>query len=208
MRGLFKRSGGDSELAPVTRHSRGWGELNKFLGSREGLRILDFGSTSPANINYLTELGHSVYMANAVADAAAPELRKPASEGTAAEYDVEKFVTSSLAFSGRTFDVILLWDTADYLPKEVTAAFFKRINEVLQPGGRLLAFFHPKTEGQEAVFSRYQLTPTDDLIVLRTGPYPVLGSYQTRQIEQFFTGFAEMRFFLGKDNIRELYATR
>ena len=216
---FFKRTGAHSEgKSPegVTRYSRGWGELNKFLHEREGLRVLDFGTTSSANINYLTQLGHSVYMANAVSDAAAAEWRRPTAatgpgtdkDAETASFDVERFCSSNLSFSGRVFDVILLWDTASYLPPELVAPFFRRLREVLQPGGRLLAFFHAKTTGPETTFSRYQLSATDDLMVLRSGPYPVLGLYHTRQIEKYFAGFADTRFFLGKDNIREVYAVR
>jgi SAM-dependent methyltransferase len=211
MLGVFKRGGGDSDRSAAdrtTRHSRGWGELSKFLASREGLRVLDFGPTLPANINYLTELGHSVYMANVVSDAAAPEWRKTGEAEGAGEFDVERFCAASLRFSERVFDVILLWDTANFLPPEVVTPFFQRMHDVLQPGGRLLAFFHPKKEGPDTVFSRYQLTPTDDLIVLRSGKFPILTTYQTRQVEQFFQGFEDVRFFLGKDNMREAYATR
>ncbi len=217
MLGVFKRTGGDSDRNPVeraARHSRGWGELSKFLRSREGLRVLDFGATSPANINYLTNLGHSVYMANAVSDAAAPEWRRPAAveesggQDGETEFDTERFCASSLAFSGRVFDVILLWDTANYLPPALVPAFFQRMGEVLEPGGKLLAFFQAKNTGPESIFSRYQLTDSEDLVVLRSGPFPIAGLYQTRQIEQYFKGFADVRLFLGKDNIREVYATR
>ena len=84
MLGFFKKAAGNPDRHPVEgfkRHSRGWSEMNKFLHTREGLRVLDFGATSPPNINYLTELGHSVYMANPVSDAAAPEWRKAATAG-------------------------------------------------------------------------------------------------------------------------------
>ncbi len=209
--GFFKRSSGNPERSSVegvTRHSRGWAEMNKFLHSREGLRVLDFGATSPANINYLTDLGHSVYMAHPVSDAAAPEWRPRAEPGEETVFDAERFAASALTFSGRVFDVVLLWDTANYLPAPLVEPFFRRMQEVLQTGGKLLAFSHAKISGPDTVFSRYQLTGTDDLLLLRTGPFPVTGLYQTRQIEQFLKGFQDIRLFLGKDNIREVYATR
>ena len=213
--GFFKRTTDRADRVSgesTTRHSRGWSEMNKFLHSRDGLRVLDFGTTTPANINYLTELGHSVYMANPVSDAAAPEWRRPAGDdtkdGEEPEFDVDRFCAASLGFSGRVFDVILLWDTANYLPVSLVSPFFQRMGEVLQPGGRLLAFFQAKKTGPETVFSRYQLTATDDLLVLRSGAFPVEALYQTRQVDNFFQGFGDVRFFLGKDNIREVYATR
>ena len=69
--GLFggKNSGADSGSAARTlRHSSGWGQMAGFLRSQESLRILDFGPTSAGNINFITSLGHSIYMANLVED--------------------------------------------------------------------------------------------------------------------------------------------
>lgn len=218
MFGKSKRETGlgalSSERAP--RHSRGWGDVRSHLQKSESLRVLDFGLTSPANINYLTSLGHSVYMANIVQDATRPEWQKPpdpnAPAGSEADvdanFDVDRFISANLDFSGRDFDVILLWDTANYLPSAMVPALFERLREVLRPEGRLLAFFHSKLTGPETAFSRYQLTDSDDLLVLDGGSFPVRGVYQTRQVERFLEGFSNVRFFLGKDNVREVIAVR
>ncbi len=53
----------------MPRHSSAWKDLLKFLKSEQGLRILDIGPTSPTNINFLTTLGHGVYMADVVNEA-------------------------------------------------------------------------------------------------------------------------------------------
>ena len=194
------------------RHSRGWKDILDHLKASDGLRVLDFGSTSPANINYLTSLGHSVYMANIVQDAARPEwLRAPdpdAPTGAKPEFDTERFATGNFDFSQRDFDIILLWDTANYLPPSVVPALFDRLGQVLRPDGRLLAFFHGKADGPGTAFSRYQLTDGDSLITLSSGGYPVQALYQTRQIEKFLQGYSSVRFFLGKDNVREVMAVR
>jgi SAM-dependent methyltransferase len=208
MFGIFKKDGGSSAAEQTTRHSRGWADTLAHLKANEGLRVLDFGSTSPANINYLTGLGHSVYMANIVQDAAKPEYQKPATDGGKPEFDTQAFIAANLDFSGRDFDVILLWDTANYLPAAAVTSVFERLREVLRPDGRLLAFFHGKTEGPGTHFSRYQLTDTDNLIMMPSGSFPVVAVYQTRQIEKFLEGFSDTRFFLGKDNMREVRAIR
>ena len=214
MFGIFKkdRESASNRSAGYTRHSRGWVDLLKQLQTRESLRVLDFGATSPSNINYLTSLGHSVYMSNVVQDASRADWLKPldpdAPKGAALEFDVQAFVAQNLDFSGREFDVILLWDTANYLPPALVPALFQRLREVLQPGGYLLAFFHSKKEGPETVFSRFQLTESDSLLVLESDPFPVLQIYQTRQVEKFLEGYSSVRFFLGKDNVREVLAIR
>ncbi|WP_327333376.1 class I SAM-dependent methyltransferase [Bryocella elongata] len=182
--------------------------MHAHLQSHDSLRVLDFGATSPSNINYLTALGHSVYMANIVQDASRPEWLTPSGEGVTPEYDVERFVSSNLDFSGRDFDVVLLWDTADYLPKQLVPAVFDRLRTVLRPDGRLLAFFHGKIDGTGTRFSRYQLTNTENLDLIESGEFPMLQVYPTRQIEKFFEGYSSTHFYLGKDNVREVIAVR
>src|ERR1700712_1371930 len=117
--GLFgsKSSGSGSrpDGSRVQRHSSGWIELAKHLKSEESLRILDIGPTSASNINFVTNLGHSIYMANLVDEAAKPEWVVPKSEGDSESvFDVDRFLHQNLDFSGRHFDVVTLWDTLDY----------------------------------------------------------------------------------------------
>jgi SAM-dependent methyltransferase len=189
------------------RHSRGWIEVRTYLKQSESLRVLDFGSTSPANINYITTLGHSVYMANIVQDSTRPEWIKHVKDAPA-EFDVDRFISVNLDFSSRDFDVILLWDTANFLPPEMVPALFERLRKVLRPKGMLLAFFHGRLVGPETAFSRFQLGDSDDLVVLDSGDFPVRQIYQNRQVERFLEGYSNLRFFLGKDNVREVIAVR
>lgn len=211
---FFKRGGtaGEGHLQERVRHSRGWGEVLKYMRSEpaRSLRVLDFGTTSPTNINLLTSLGHSVYMANVVSDANKPEWIKAATSGARSatpEYDAERFAATNLDFSGRDFDVILLWDTADYLPPPLVPTLFERLRQVTRPEGRLLGFFHGKAEGPDIGYARYQLTDTDNLKLLGNDPLPIRQILQNRQIERYLEGFGTIRFFQGVDNVREVIAT-
>lgn len=213
---LFKRNGaaGEGHLTERVRHSRGWADVLQFISApaSPSMRILDFGTTSPHNINLLTSFGHSVYMANIVGEAQKPEwVLAPAPGSRAdspAEYDGERFSATNLDFSGRDFDVILLWDTADYLPPPLVPTLFGRLRAVIRPGGRLLGFFHGKLEGPENGYARYQLTGTDELRLLGSEPLPVRQVISNRQIEKYLEGFETVRFFQGVDNVREVIATR
>lgn len=211
--GIFNRERpGQSSSDRPARHSRGWAEIRSYLQAHTELRVLDFGSTSPANINYLTSLGHGVYMANLVQESAKPEwlqqAETAAKDGIPPQLDVERFLDENLNFSGREFDVVLLWDTANYLPPEVVPALFVRLHNVMHSGGKLLAFFQSKSTGPETAFARYQLTDTDDLLLLDAGNFPVQKIYQARQVENLLEGFSSTRFFVGKDNVREVIAER
>lgn len=196
------------EAARESRRSSGWAQLQKHLATHEGLRILDIGPTSAVNINYVTGLGHSIYMANLVDEAARAEYMVPDENGTGKRFDVDRFVAANLDFAGRMFDVVTFWDTADYLPAALLVPVIDRIHEVMLPGGILLGFFHSKSNAGEVRFSRYHLTATDAIDIQRTGAHPILQVYNNRQIEKLLHAFSGYRFFLAKDNLSEVLATR
>src|ERR1700726_1171922 len=111
MRNLFGSSASTSssrghDAGRVPRHSSGWNELVKYLRTQESLRILDIGPTSSTNINYITNLGHSIYMANVVEEASKPEWLVPGEAGEEPVFAVDRFLESNLNFSGRKFDVV------------------------------------------------------------------------------------------------------
>lgn len=211
MRNLFSNDDTKNAKGPTgdrtPRHSSGWKELLKHLQTNESLRVLDIGPTSSTNINYITSLGHSIYMANLVEEAAKPEWVIPAEGDAPAGFDVDGFLTSNLNFSGRMFDVVILWDTADYLPEPLLGPVFSRIHQVLQPGGLMLAFFHATAE-PDTPFNRYHLTDTDVVEIQRAGSYPLLRSYTNRKVENMLSEFSNYRFFLAKDSLREVIITR
>jgi hypothetical protein len=210
MRNLFGSRGTSSDRASAereSRHSSGWAQLQKHMASHESLRILDIGPTSAININYITSLGHSIYMANLVDEAAKPEWTIRDDTGNA-RFDVDRFIAVNLEFAERKFDVVIFWDTADYLPSTLVGPVIERVHAVMQPGGLLLGFFHSKATGAEIRFSRYHLTATDCVEIQRTGNHPLLNVYNNRQIEKLLHAFSGYRFFLAKDNLSEVIATR
>ncbi len=209
--GLFgsKAGGGATpqDAARVLRYSSGWVKLHEHLRTNPELRVLDLGPTSAGNINFITHLGHSIYMANFAEDAARPEYRITNAEGEPA-YDIDRFLREHLDFAGRHFDVVALWDTADYLPAELLQPIVDRLYDVIAPGGQLLAFFHSKPTGDDTVFSRYHLTEGDQVQIQRVGGRSLLHIYSNRQVETIFGKFAGYKFFLAKDALREVIVTR
>ena len=204
-------AGSNSGAARTSRHSSGWMQLSKYLQSKESLRLLDIGPTSAGNINFITNLGHSVYMANLVEDAARPEYQIKPEDGPDAGktlYDIPRFLDDNLNFAGRTFDVVTFWDTADYLPEPLVAPVIDRIFDVLEARGQLLSFFHSKLTGDDTVFSRYHLTSTDLVEMQRIAVHPILHTYTNRQIETLFKSYASHKFFLAKDTLREVIVVR
>ena len=202
-------SGSGVSAARTARYSSGWSHMSKFLNSRESLRLLDIGPTSAGNINFVTHLGHSIYMANLVEDSAKPEYLGPHPDDPAKKlYDARRYLNDNLDFTGRVFDVVTFWDTADYLPIALLQPVIDRIYDVMEPGGQILALFHAKLSEDANTFCRYHLTATDQVEMQAVGVHPMRQTFTNRQIEGLFQRFASYRFFLAKDTLREVIITR
>lgn len=208
---LFQRSaapGAATSGARMPRHSSGWLKILARLKAESGLRVLDIGPTSPNNINFLTSLGHSVYMADLVEEAVKPDWALPTEPGEAPRYDVEGFLERHMDFSDRKFDVILLWDAMDYIPGPISEAILGKFAEVLADPGQVLAFFHSRTTGADAAFCRYHVQDGETIQTQEGLPHPIVHSYQNRQIEALFQPLGSCRFLLAKDNTREVIVSR
>lgn len=193
----------------VPRHSSGWSALQKHLKAEQALRVLDIGPTSPSNINHLTSLGHSVWMADLVHESLNSGWETPpTAEGEQAGFDVDGFFEQNLNFSGREFDVVFLWTTLDYVPEGLIAPLVERLYHSLRPGGLILALFHTKPTGPGTVFCRYHLTDSEMIEMQESAPFPVRRVYTNRNIEKLFSAFSNYRFFLAKDNLYEVIITR
>jgi hypothetical protein len=192
----------------VSRHSGGWSTLRKRLEAGDGLRVLDTGYTSPTNINYLTSLGHSVYMADLVNDACNGDWKRGTDEDGKPVYDVDGFLKSTLDFGEKKFDIVLLWTTLDYLPEAFVEPVVQRLGNVMNPGGAVLAFFHTRTKGEETVHCRFHLTPQDDVEVQLAEQFPIQRAFTNRSIERLFAGWGGHRQFLAKDSVSEVIMTR
>jgi hypothetical protein len=202
-------SGSTGPTGPrVPRHSGGWAAIRKRLQTDQGLRVIDVGFTSPANIHYLTELGHSVFLADLVHDACATDWRTGVDEDGNPIWNVEGFLEQSLDFSGRTFDIVLLWTSLDYLPEPLVAPVVARLHGATNPGGQVLALFHTRTTGEEAVHCRFHVTAGDEVEVQFAQQFPIQRAFTNRSIERLFADWSGHKQFLAKDSVSEVIITR
>lgn len=192
----------------VARHSGAWSTIRKRLQAEPGLRVIDNGFTSPSNINYLTSLGHSIFLTDMVNDAWTGNWQKGVDEDGKPIWDVEGFLNRSLNFEGRTFDVVLMWTALDYLPEGLINPIVSHLSDFMNPGGQLMAFFHTKMTGEEAVRLRYHLTPGDNVDMQLTQQFPIQRAFTNRSIEKLFAGWSGHRQFLAKDSVSEVIMTR
>jgi hypothetical protein len=188
-----------------TRRSSGLGELTRLLKGAEGLAVLDLGPTSPANITHFTELGHRVYNEDVLLLSQNPEYRSSSEPGG---IDVDRFFKENLVFRNVKFDAVLCWDIPDYLAEPLVKPMIERIASVLNPKGYLLAFFHTKDAGPDAPYYRYHIHGADTLRLQHGPQFRLQRIFNNRHIENLFHDYASLKFFLARDNVREVLVVR
>jgi len=202
----------------LSRRSSGLAELARLLQSEEPLCFLDVGSTSAANIRYLTGRGHKIYSEDLLDASTDPSLATKDEQGQRV-LDHKKFLAENLLYSNAQFDVVLCWNLADYLDESLVKPVVAR--------GMLLAFFHTRDAGPDAPCYRYHIVGNDVLEMqhiearrdLRKGPSGAVHSsidksfrlqrvFNNRHIENLFRDFTSIKFFLARDNVREVLVVR
>jgi len=190
------------------RHSGGWSVLRQRLQTEQGLNTIDIGYTSPSNINYLTGLGHSVFLSDLVHDACTQNWITGDDDDGNPIWNAEGFLEQSLNFAGRSFDVVLLWTSLDYLPEPLVAPVVAHIYAAMNPGGQVFALFHTRTQGDETTHCRFHLTPGDEVEIQESEAFPIQRAFTNRSIERLFAGWSGFRQFLAKDSVSEVIITR
>jgi len=229
---IFRGSSGGAEAeAPppvpkLTRRSSGLGELARLWDSEQPLCVLDLGSTSATNIRFFTEHSHKIYSEDLLVASTEPSLVTKDEQGNVV-LDSRQFLADNLLYPAAHFDVVLCWNLADYLDESLVRPVMGRFWSVLKPGGMLLAFFHTKDAGPDSPCYRFHIVGKDTLemqrIVLkregRRGPTGAVHTaiadgfrlqrvFNNRHIETLFRDFASIKFFLARDNVREVLVVR
>jgi SAM-dependent methyltransferase len=205
-----KKLSEDPQSAPrVSRRSIGLGEFMRSLKGtgEEKLSVLDLGSTSPANIAFLTELGLRVYTEDVLRASKSPDYVIRDQDGNEG-FDVERFFKENLSYPETQFDAVLVWDATDYLPEALVKPLVDRIYSVLKPHGTLLAFFHDKDAGPDMPYCRYHIVQPDTLELETRPSLRLQRIFNNRHVENLFKDFASRKFFLGRDNFREVIVVR
>ncbi|HXO38123.1 MAG TPA: methyltransferase domain-containing protein [Candidatus Acidoferrum sp.] len=196
--------------APRTRRTCiGLGEFMRNLtsSSEQKMCVLDLGPTSPTNIALLTEMGIRVYNEDILSESQDANYSVKQEDGSL-QIDTAKFFTENLDYSADQFDAILFWDVADYLPESLVKPLVERLQAMLKSKGHLLAFFHTKDAGNESLYSRHHIVQKDILELEPLQGFKLQRIFNNRHIENLFKDFASRKFFLGRDNIREVLMVR
>jgi SAM-dependent methyltransferase len=205
----------------MTRHSSAMAELSRLFASEDPLCVLDIGATSASNIRFFTERGHRIYSQDLLEASTDPSLVTHNEQGSLA-LDSKKFLEENLAYPNGHFDIVFCWNLADYMDESLVKPVIGRLWSVMKPGSMLLAFFHTREAGPDAPYYRYHITGTDVLEMHalnaksdhrkeRPGSaraFTLQRVFNNRHIENLFRDYGSIKFFLSRDNIREVLVVR
>jgi hypothetical protein len=202
-------TGSPNHTPVLNRNSHG---LDQFFGSireRSGLSILDLAGASQANITFITQLGHKLYSDDILRTLSTSfgnddEFLIRQAEPQRAEY----FLKQSLDFLDDTFDGALVWDTLQFLAPPLLQLTVDRLYRILRPGAYLLSFFCADEKAKVIPVNSYRIQDSKTLqLVPRGGTWPAQ-FFNNRAIERLFQNFESVKFFLTRDNQREVIARR
>jgi 2-polyprenyl-3-methyl-5-hydroxy-6-metoxy-1,4-benzoquinol methylase len=192
--------------APLLRRSSGMREFWKAIEGPPGLKILDLGAASQANITFITDLGYKLY----TADLLQSFLNTVPKEGRAGEVSPteESFFRENCNYGEGEFDGILCWDLFDFVADPLIKPLIEKLLLSLKPGGTVLSFFHTGTAGQPVPLYQYRIRSVDTLQMTGRGTARLERHFNNRTIENLFKQCASLKFYLSRDSLREVISVR
>jgi SAM-dependent methyltransferase len=192
----------------IPRRSTGFQHFTRAILRPDGQTVLDLGPTSASNLHFITGLGHKAYNDDVLKTANSGQFLRPGAEPGTTVVDVSHFMQEELKYQPESFDAVLMWDVCDYLPEPLVKPVVERIYQITKPRGALLAFFHTRDAGPQAPYYRYHMQ-NEETLELQQGPeFKLQRVFQNRHIENLFREFNSIKFFLGKQDIREVLLVR
>ncbi len=195
-----------AETGPITRHSRGMEQFFFNIRDHVGLTVLDFAGASQDNIMFLTSLGHRVYsedLLRGIQDTFGPD---PAGQLNVSQIDY--FLRSHFDYPSGTFDGVLLWDSLQFMGPALLSATVDRLHEIMRPQSYLLAYFTANEKMTEVPSHMFRIADHKTVQITDRGMRHSGQVFNNRNIEKIFARFDSVKFFLSKENLREVIVRR
>jgi len=191
---------------PTTRQSRGLEQFFFNLQGQVGLSILDLAGASQQNIDFLTNLGHKIYSANVIYSMEECFGNDPSGQTNPGR--IEYFLRSNFDYPPDTFDGVLMWDSMQFMSQALLNATVDRLAEIMRPKSYLLAFFTVNDKVQEVASYGFRIQDSKTLLVTDRGMRPTGHVFNNRSLEKLFGKFESVKFFLTRENLREVIVRR
>lgn len=204
----FDRDLDSSERFPteVVRKSTALGHFFENFASHSSGEVLDLGGLNQPNVEFLSRKGYRIHAIDLlpVFDDARANLPNRRFNTTTARHFTDEY----LHFRPNQFDAILAWNTLEHLDTDLLVTTMHRLGEILNPGGRMLTVFHTESRGETVNVCKYLIEGSDALRLQTRQLRALQQSFNNRSLEKLFSDYRSVKFFLTRDNLREVIAVR
>jgi SAM-dependent methyltransferase len=201
------KSSGKNSPAAIIRHSNGFDQFSTMLQKDACLSILDMSGASQANVSFITGLGHRISTDDIIGTmeqcfgAEFLENQKVASKA-------QRFMDQTLTFPAESFDGVLVWDTLQFLTSPLLDQVVAQLMRVMRPGALMLFFFGSDEKTDRVPMYNYRIQDPRTIVLSPRGTYQKVQFFHNRLLERLFHNAASVKFFLTRDNMRELIVRR
>jgi hypothetical protein len=206
-KGTSVKSAPPDRSPAIARHSSGFDQFQTLLKGSGSLSILDLSGASQANISFVTEAGHRISsddIVGAMIDSFGDHFGENQQTGVKAA----RFLEQTLTFPAESFDGALVWDAFQFLAPPLINQTVDRLLRVMRPGGLILAFFNANEKIKEIPLYSYRVQDVKTLLQVPRGASQHVQNFNNRSIEKLFESAASVKFFLTRDNLREVLVRR
>ncbi len=190
----------------VTRQSRGLEQFFACIRDQTGLTILDLGGASQANVSFITSLGHKLYSEDFLRGMQETFGEDDANQSNPGR--IEYFLRQSLDYPDYSFDGVLVWDVLEYMSPPLLAAVIDRLSHITRPGSYMLAFFQSDERATSVPFYTFRIQDFNQIQVTSSGTRRPAQLFNNRTLERLFQKFDSVKFFLTRENLREVIVKR
>ena len=191
----------------MQRQSRGLEQFFSYIRDQVGLSILDLSGANQENVNFITNLGHKLYsedIPRGLVDAFGDE--NPTEQANTGR--IEYFLKQNLDYEEGQFDGVLVWDTLEYMAPPLLAATVERLARIVRPKSYLLAFFHMEEKMGTVPRYSFRIRAFNTLVFIQRGQRTPVQLFNNRSLEKLFGKFDSVKFFLTREQLREVIVKR
>ena len=121
---------------------------------------------------------------------------------------IDQFLRQTLNFENEQFDGVLVWDVLQYMTPALLAATLERLRTIVRPKAYLLAYFHSDEKAQQVPFYSFRIKDSQNLMLAQRGTRKPAQIFNNRSLEKLFQKFESVKFFLTKEQLREVIVRR
>lgn len=193
--------------ATLTRHSSGFDQFCSMLKSSENLSILDMSGASQSNISFVTSFGHRI-SSDDIIGTMQEVLGDDFFQNQQAASTAQRFLEQTLTFPDESFDGALVWDALQFLVSPLLEQTVEQLLRVMRPGGLMLVFFNADEKAKQLPLYNYRIQDAKTLLQVPRGGMQRSQYFNNRMLERLFEKASSLKFFLTRDNLREVIVRR